>query len=252
MSVNEKMTAIADAIRDKTGGTEALTLDDMAKGVNEVYEKGISEEDVKIWKMITLEGTRTDFSHSFRKENFSDYSFINPVQPRVAEYMFYQYAGAKLPGNLDFSSLSVSNENCLHRTFGWVTKLSVIPDIGIPAPSVYKETFYGAAPVITIDILRVNEDCKFTNTFYNATQLRNIKFEGVIGQSISFSNSSSLTVESMINIIRHLKDYSGTENAGRYILTLYDSRKNLMAAQGAIFGGKTYDEYITDIGWNLA
>lgn len=42
MSVNEKMTAIADAIRDKTGKTEPLTLDGMASGVNEVYEAGQS------------------------------------------------------------------------------------------------------------------------------------------------------------------------------------------------------------------
>ena len=34
MSVNEKMTAIADAIRSKTGGTAALTLDDMASDIN--------------------------------------------------------------------------------------------------------------------------------------------------------------------------------------------------------------------------
>ena len=40
MSVNEKMTAIADAIRGKTGGTEPLGLDEMAVGVGEVYEAG--------------------------------------------------------------------------------------------------------------------------------------------------------------------------------------------------------------------
>lgn len=33
MSVNSKMTAIADAIRAKTGGTELLTLDDMAQDI---------------------------------------------------------------------------------------------------------------------------------------------------------------------------------------------------------------------------
>lgn len=33
MSVNEKMTAIADAIRDKTGGTDPLTLDAMAEAI---------------------------------------------------------------------------------------------------------------------------------------------------------------------------------------------------------------------------
>ena len=40
MSVNEKMTAIANAIRKHTLKTDALTLDDMALGVNEVYEAG--------------------------------------------------------------------------------------------------------------------------------------------------------------------------------------------------------------------
>ena len=34
MSVNEKMTAIADAIRTKTGGTDSLTLDGMAEAIN--------------------------------------------------------------------------------------------------------------------------------------------------------------------------------------------------------------------------
>lgn len=33
MSVNSKMTAIADAIREKTGGTAALTLDGMAAAI---------------------------------------------------------------------------------------------------------------------------------------------------------------------------------------------------------------------------
>lgn len=41
MSVNEKMTAIASAIRSKTGKTEVLTLDGMASGIGEVYNKGV-------------------------------------------------------------------------------------------------------------------------------------------------------------------------------------------------------------------
>ena len=39
-TVNEKMTAIADSIRAKTGGTELLNLDQMASAVGEVYEAG--------------------------------------------------------------------------------------------------------------------------------------------------------------------------------------------------------------------
>jgi len=39
-TVAEKMTAIANGIREKTGVTDALTLDDMAAGVEAVYQTG--------------------------------------------------------------------------------------------------------------------------------------------------------------------------------------------------------------------
>ncbi len=52
-SVKEKMTAIADEIRDKTGGTEKLTLEGIKNGIPQVYEKGATdfEEDLlkKSW-----------------------------------------------------------------------------------------------------------------------------------------------------------------------------------------------------------
>ena len=44
MGVNEKMTAIADAIREKTGKAESLGLDAMAESVGEVYENGRAAE----------------------------------------------------------------------------------------------------------------------------------------------------------------------------------------------------------------
>ena len=61
-------------------------------------------------------------------------------------------------------------------------------------------------------------------------------------------------LESMKNIFEHLKNYAGTSNAGACTLTLKDTCKTAMAELGAIpeFGGKTYDAYLTDIGWNLA
>lgn len=47
MALTNKLTAIADAIREKTGGTDALTLDGMATGIAEVYEAGESAERAK-------------------------------------------------------------------------------------------------------------------------------------------------------------------------------------------------------------
>ena len=62
MSVYEKMTALADAIRSKTGGTEKLTIDQMATEVNGLQVGGDGEEwfndgDTHIW--ITLGEGRT-------------------------------------------------------------------------------------------------------------------------------------------------------------------------------------------------
>ena len=42
-TVKEKMTAIADEIRDKTGKTEKLTLDDIKASISQVYEKGADD-----------------------------------------------------------------------------------------------------------------------------------------------------------------------------------------------------------------
>ena len=65
MSVNEKMTAIADAIRDKTGGTESLGLDDMATEIPKVYEAGQADKEEVFWKAITADGTRTNTQQAF-------------------------------------------------------------------------------------------------------------------------------------------------------------------------------------------
>ena len=47
MSINEKMTAIADAIRTKTGGNEPLTLDQMAQEIAGI-QTGAGEDDVLV------------------------------------------------------------------------------------------------------------------------------------------------------------------------------------------------------------
>lgn len=63
MSVNEKMTAIADAIRAKTGGTGALTLDQMAVEIDGIQGGGGSDGNYSYYngfhglytKIVTVE-----------------------------------------------------------------------------------------------------------------------------------------------------------------------------------------------------
>ena len=75
MSVFEKMTAIADAIRSKTGGSEPITLDGMASGVNAVYV--IGKTDAK------AECDSKHFVQTFTGNNQNSFSLDIPFDPDV-------------------------------------------------------------------------------------------------------------------------------------------------------------------------
>ena len=262
MSVNEKMTAIADAIRDKTGDTEALTLDDMASGVNEVFDAGKKSEYDSFWDKFQINGGRLQYNYAFGGIGWTMDTFKPKYDIRANNLgsMFYQTGITDLEMALYNAGvrLDTSGASNFPSTF-YYSDLTVIPELDCRGcantASPFGLTFRFSSNLLTIRklILPSNGAQQFNNTFTDCAKLQNIVIEGVIGQNISFSYSP-LTVESMKSIITHLKDYSGTENAGEYTLTLKDSCKTLMAQQGAIaeLGGKTYDAYIADIGWNLA
>ena len=70
-------------------------------------------------------------------------------------------------------------------------------------------TFFNSK-IETIDKMIVVEELKYTNTFKGCANLKNIIFEGVIGNNIDFQDSTLLTHDSLMNIIERLKDFSGT------------------------------------------
>ena len=88
MSVHSKMTAIADAIRGKTGGTNPLTLDQMATAIAEIQTGGGGDE-----MYIALSN-----------DTLSDYSLPSGVN-KVRAYLF---AGSKNLKTADLSALDVN------------------------------------------------------------------------------------------------------------------------------------------------
>lgn len=51
MALTDKLTAIADAIREKTGSTDVMTLDEMAEGITGLDTSGFSG----VIKVVTSE-----------------------------------------------------------------------------------------------------------------------------------------------------------------------------------------------------
>lgn len=265
MKFNEKMTVIADNIRSKTGGTEALSLDGMASGVNEVYDKGRTDEWSDFWDAFQLNGTRTDyirtFSGAFNNETFKPKYDFKPTGN--CEYMFYnvQIVG-NFKGLLENCGvvLDTSKAYSVLGLFNNAWKITHLPEISFESATTsdsrIQGAFMGCYDLVSIDKVIYPTDVyrQTTNTFQSCRSLTHLRIGGVIGNNFNVS-WSPLDVESVKDVILHLKDYStDTENKGKYTLTLSDTSKTAMSELGTIpeLNNKTYDAYLTDIGWNLA
>ena len=261
MSVKEKMTAIADNIREKTSTAEPLTLDDMASGVNEVYEAGKKIEYDNFWDNYQIRGTRTNYNNGFYGAGWNENNFYPKYDIRpTGNYSTYIFAAVdKLRIDLekrlnacgvvlDFSQITQSDHEFYLAKF---TKLPVLDFSGCKSMT---QTFdYCAMKQIQL-ILSDSGETTFSSVFRRCSNLTEVSIErGVVGKSISFTDSP-LNVISAIDIITHLKNYTGTDKAGEYTLTFNDATKTALQEAGAIdeLGGKTYDAYIADKGWNLA
>ena len=101
----------------------------------------------------------------------------------------------------------------------------------------------------TIDKIIINEATTFPNTFIASSVLTNITFEGIIGQDINFS-WSPLSVASMKSVITHLKNYSGTADAGKKTVKFTDACWVALEADSTAPDGNTWRDYVeTTLGW---
>ena len=263
MSVYEKMTAIADNIREKTGGTEALSLDDMASGVNDVYEAGKQAEYDAFWDVYQERGARGNYKFAFGGHGWTSNTFRPKysMRPTNAQSMFQETVNNYIEWDLvaileecgvsiDFSKVTSSNFN---NTF-FSTYSTTVPlvDTTSANSSSISNTF-NSAHIKKIYGLRLKDNGSqtFTSAFTDCSKLEEITITGgVIGQNISFAKSP-LTVESMKSVITHLKNYAGTDKEFTYKVTFSSACLTALEAEGATSpNGNNWLDYMTDLGWN--
>ena len=207
MSVNEKMTAIADAIRAKTGGTEKLGLDAMVAGIGEVYEAGdYSRYATSIvfadWNLfgkpeveVTLHDSLTSWAGIFRQSNINTtvtHLTVNsdalPVNTndvfRMADNNTSDVTLKQLTLNVD-----LSQSTNMGNMFRGMRRMKVIDGTPINCSAVTVAMAY---------------------SFYLCNSLEEVRFEpGTIYVSISFNTSTSLSAETIQSIIDGLADLTG-------------------------------------------
>lgn len=252
MSINEKMTAIADAIRGKTGDTEPLGLDDMATEIPKVYEAGQRANEEAFWDDITVSGKRANFTYAFAQW---DIEYIRPnrkIVPTANGGVVNTFNGC---ANLkkvereyfDFSQVPKGTLNNNGYYFTWYNcpELIEIEDIGIGTiPSFYYYTTFGnCGKLKTIGKIGVDEDSQFnTNVFAYCSSLEHLEIVGTIGKNnFTVQWSPNLTHDSLMSIINALKDYSA-DTSGTHTITLGGTnRAKLTADELAIAKNKNWE-----------
>ena len=243
MILDANFKEINHVLQSNFGTVYSVVYDRYGEG----YEDGQKAEYDRFWDAFQYNGTRTYYNNAF-PQGWNDVTFQPKYDFKVTEgQQMFQYSSIEdLAGILRNRgiTLDLSNATNIYMMFYWAKSLKTIPSVDT-RKSTRTDLYYlfGSSPKIeSIEkvILKDDGSQTFNGTFAQDNALKEVRFEGVIGNNISFAESSFLSNESVQSIIDHLKDLTG---ATAKTLTFY-----------ATVGGKLTAEQkatITAKNWTL-
>ena len=205
------LQSIADAIRAKTGKTNPIAVEDFDNSIAEVYDAGKQAEYDAFWDAVQESGKRTSYVYAFSRWG-SEY--IRPKYKVVLtaagsqKHIFYlnKYIKKIEADYFDFSQLprGTNDNQAFSLSFTDNSKLEEIEDIGLPISYSYELAFAWCTELTKIAKITVDANTILSNAFVNCFKLKDITFEGEIGNDINFKWSTKLTKASIESIINHL------------------------------------------------
>ena len=187
-----------------------------ARKVTQVYEAGKNTLLRDMWEAIQKGGKRTDYNNAFLETSITDEMFkpLYDMQPTTAYGMFFGNVGItdlkNIPVKLDFSK-------CVELQYAFFGMMDTNIGTGIKRVGVIDcrsiETWRGhLGGLFNWDIyleevekiiLPDSGEIQFYSTFNACYALKEIRFDGVIGQDISFADCplSRASIESVVNAL---------------------------------------------------
>lgn len=209
-----RMTAIANAVRAKTGKTDTMTVDEIPAEVAAVYDKAIDD----MWEMIQQGGNRTDYRWAFFNQYTDDKIFkpkykITPVGG--IDYIFGKtFRNSDSTINLTSDIFDSSQCTYMAQSFyqAAVKYIEVLDVSNVRGNTGLYQTFYSASgknALERIDKFIVAADTSpFYLTFQLNFTLNHCVFEGIIANNGLVVDTCPLDHESLLSVVNCLKDYS--------------------------------------------
>lgn len=212
------LTDIADAIRNKTGSEDLILPSDMPTAINgigvgeynEGYAAGVKSEYDRFWDAFQDNGARTSYSRAFkgwRQDCFKPKYDLVPTgnaSSMFAESQLTDVASALKECGILLDTSQATNVQML---FYWMKQLTAAPTIDTRnAPSLYY-MFGSSNNLQSIEKIILKDDGSqvFDGAFNSCSALRELRFEGVIGNALNITSSTLLSYDSLMSIINALQ-----------------------------------------------
>ena len=170
MALTDKLTAIADAIREKTGSTEAMTLDEMAEGITGLDTSGGSSTKYNATIDNLLGDTDDDGVLQAPSDSFS--LIFTGVKDIGKNALFHAFYGCTSLTSLDLSGLTdVSGSYGMNYAFCGCTSLTsaAFPNLTDVSGSYgMSYAFYSCTGLTSLDLsaLETISDSGMSYAFY--------------------------------------------------------------------------------------
>lgn len=245
-----KIAAIAEKIREKTGGTETYTTAQMPSGVDEVYDAGKKSEYDAFWDAFQMNGNRKNYSYAFAS-GWSDDTFAPKYDIRPTQMLrtFYATKIKNISQCIAKQGVVFDTSNCTDFQYafsGTTAEIEVIPPISLVSVTNGNYVSYAFSYLYychTIEKLIVKEDGSTPFHIYmfnGSSALVNLIIEGTIGMAgFNVSPCTKLSKASITSIINAL---SSTTSGLIVTLSKTAVNKAFATTEGGT-NGSTSDEW---------
>lgn len=235
------------------------------KVADAVYDKGRNDERSDFWGNHQSNKINGNYEYAYSGNcwNAKNFNPEHSMNVKSADGMFFrnQFRNAKPENLIDLRKYDISFSECtsFSNMCSFAYGIEAIGVVDTRRNFSLQNIFNYAINLHTVEkVILMEASQSYTNPFVRCDSLENIRFEGKILATISFS-SSPLTVESMKSVISCLANYKGTTSEGTHLIKFRSDCWEALEASGTPYeDGLTDDEtmswqaYVTGVlGWNV-